>query len=464
MPDFVIVDTLTDTEVKGTFRELGSATAWQDVCVAAGTDASTAAPIDFSSEQFAFFGLTPRTDYDIYLRSACAEAQGGYTPWSRAYTVRTTNVPLSTFPFTTGFESDDAANAEWEYANDKANYWHIGSAEHKDGNGGLYVTDDGGETSHYTITEESTSFIYRTVEFEPGAYTVEYDWKCFGEGTVDILKVGLFPTTIKLEAGNNNIVSYGDGSPFTISGLPAGAHPQYIPLEGIEATNHTQQYRLCLNEIWKHNKVDIIVKEKGIYNLVITWMNNDATGTKPSPAAIVDNLSVRQSECVQPVNIRFADSADGTPVITWDVLNNAASEWVVFATKNSQLYSLDEAKVKSDTLFVDTVAENRCPLQGVAEWDLSHVFIRSICSETECSPWSDKTTLRTECDDKPLGTVFDFDRPDDVIKFASTGMYNKHAKCFAVGHTKSTNMERDQQYYPNVYSNNRQMNNVFARS
>ncbi len=462
MPDFITVDSLADTEIKGSFRELGSASAWQAVCVPSGDDPSSAEPIALSAQQFAFSGLTPRTDYDIYLRSACPEAESGYSGWSTPVAVRTTNVPLSQFPFSTGFEADDPANAEWEYANDKMNYWHIGAAEFKDGQAGLYVTDDGGASSHYIVTEASTSYIYRTVEMEPGSYTVEYDWKCWGEGATDILKIGLFPTNIEIEAGNLNITPYGYGSPFTISGLPAGVHPQYIPLEGIEPVNHTQNYRLNLNEIWKHNKVNLLIPEKGLYNLVIIWINNNITGNKPSPAAVLDNISIKKSECVQPVDIRFEHTGDGSSVVTWDAINGAASQWEVFVTDNSQLFTPDESAA-GDTLFIDTVSETRCSLPDIDEWALSYVFVRSLCSDGEYSPWSDKTTLRTECAVKPLGTLFDFDSPDDVITEIS-GQYSKHAKCFTTGNINSTNINRDQQYYPNVYSNNPRFNDVFARS
>lgn len=436
MPDFLTVNTVTDTEIKGTFRELGDAAAWQAVCVAAGADVATGTPVGLTVQDFAFSGLVPHTGYDIYVRAACAAGTDGYTRWRGPYTVRTTNVPVKDFPFETGFEADDVENNGWDYVGDATNYWYIGSAVSKDGQGGLYVTNDGGATSGYNIKKEAVSWIYRPMQLDMGEYTVEYDWTCFGQTTSDYIRIGLLPANIRFESGSQNII-YGDGTMFKLTASAAGTPIEWIPLEGVDS-KYAQLYKLSESDtvsadiVWTHNKVDLLLEKGGLYNLVIVWVNNGSTGLHPSPAAVIDNLSIKKSVCIQPANIRVVESNALATTVAWDTRNDEASKWELFLTDNAGLFTPDDA-VEGDTVR-NVIVEGQpvFKFENLQEWSTSCLFVRSICSDNRYSQWSEKITFRTECKDKPIGTKFNFDNAEEIIK----ELYGLAPQCFVTGHSQ----------------------------
>ena len=454
MPDFIAANTVTDTELKGTFEEMGDATAWQAVCVESGKEVTTGTPVPLTSKEFAFTDLTPRTSYDIYVRAACAEGTDGYTKWRGPLTVSTTNVPAE-LPFTTGFEDGDEQNSGWDFASDAVNYWHIGNAAGHESPGGLYITDDGGTTAHYHITTEATSWAWRTIQLDAGEYTVEYDWTCFGQATSDFMRIGLLPTNVRFEGGYKNI-TYGDGSTFTMSGLAAGTPEEWIPLEGTTAT-HTQLYKLSGSDTtsaeneWAHHTVKFTLEEGGIYNLVVLWTNNNSTGQHPTPSAVIDNLSVTCSSCMQPIDLKVTETSAEATTVAWDVRNSEATQWEVFLTNNADLYSPDEA-AEGDEIRRDTVKAQSCTFEGLEEWSRSYVFVRSLCSGDRRSLWSEKIEFRTDCSVKPLNTVFNFDDETELVEETEYGgNYDLHPMCFTLGHSQGLEVTTTNgQYYPYV--------------
>ena len=454
MPDFIAVNTVTDTELKGTFEEMGDATAWQAVYVESGKEVTTGTPVPLTAKEFAFTDLTPRTSYDIYVRAACAEGTDGYTKWRGPLTVSTTNVPAE-LPFTTGFEDGDEQNSGWDFASDAVNYWHIGNAAGHESPGGLYITDDGGTTAHYHITTEATSWAWRTIQLDAGEYTVEYDWTCFGQATSDFMRIGLLPTNVRFEGGYKNI-TYGDGSTFTMSGLAAGTPEEWISLEGTTAT-HTQLYKLSGSDTtsaeneWAHHTVKFTLEEGGIYNLVVLWTNNNSTGQHPTPSAVIDNLSVTCSSCMQPIDLRVTETSAEATTVAWDVRNSEATQWEVFLTNNADLYSPDEA-AEGDEIRRDTVEAQSCTFERLEEWSRSYVFVRSLCSGDRRSLWSEKIEFRTDCSVKPLNTEFNFDDETELVEETEYGgNYDLHPMCFTLGHSQGMEVTTTNgQYYPYV--------------
>lgn len=444
MPDYVSVAYLSDTEVAGTFRELGDATVWQALCVAPETDISTVTPVELTQQQFAFNGLSPRTDYEIYLRSACSEAAGGYSGWHGPYDVRTTNTPAA-LQYSTGFETAAADNAEWSFANDETNRWHIGDAIGKGGVGGLYISNDNGITSQYTIDKPAVSWAYRPVKLEPGSYRVEFDWIGFGDYS-DYMRVGLLPVEISFNGGSRTIV-YGNGNTFTVANTAEGTPREWISLEGLDYS-YNQQYKLNMKNQWQHNKVELTIERGGVYNIAVMWTNNQAGGTLPAPA--IDNLSIKQI-CSQPSNVRVDEFDRNSATVIWDE-QSAASEWEVFVTTNYNLSSPDYVTSKADTLYSETVTTNRCTIPGLVEWTKYYVFVREVCGAGEYSPWSEKLTVRLECSEKPLETTFDFDA--DFVNDPAYADKSLKPKCFTFGHSRNLSLPMNNVFYPYIAATN----------
>ena len=439
-PDFVTVTTLSDSEIGGTFQKFGDATAWQGVCVVSGSEIGDAELIDFTEEKFSFTNLTARTEYDIYVRSVCGDAN--YSKWSTPITVKTTAIPLSSFPYSTGFETADD-NSQWETVSIQTNSWYIGTGASKTGQGGMYVSSNNGNSAHYVNTATSTAWAYIPLALEEGEYTFEFDWNCYGESTYDFMRVGLLPTSVILNDGDPNIVVPG-GDLMTMNGTLQGTPASWISLEGLDA-NNKQLYKLNLtdttsanpNHGWNHNSVRILLKEPGIFNFVVLWKNDGGGGQRPTPSAILDNLFIKHSSCVQPEKLKVESSSADETTISWTPINDQATGYEVFVTNNRMMFTPYEAQV-GDTVQILSVSEPRVTITGLAEWSISYVFVRSLCSDDRYSDWSKPIAFRTECQLKRVGTIFHFDSDDEiVIDDADLGpTYGRQPGCFAVGHSQ----------------------------
>lgn len=460
-PESVRITNVTNNAIAGEITG-NAAQSWEVVCVETGGDPNTATPITLTAKNFNITGLTPQTSYDIYARNVCSAADK--SKWFGPTTVNTVGNAYSQFPYTTGFEPADD-NAEWNFANGtKANGWYTGTANGKDGSGSLYISHDGGKTARYNHNVSSYVCAYRTFDFAPGEYTVEFDWLCYGETNSDYLRVGLLPASVQF-VENLPVVIASDGSRQVIGNTAAQTPAGWIALEGMDAAFNTV-YQLGMADDWKHNKVNLMFSEetKGLYNLVVFWQNNSTNAEKPVPSAVIDNISIKQSSCTQPVNVAIKSMSAETVVLEWDKTNEEATAWEVYVTNNDKLFSPDYA-TPADKVKQFEVEDNTCELSGLDEWSANYVFIRSICGENY-SDWSEKLFFRAECKEKSAGDVFGFEA-DNVYTVADYyRTVRTQPECFVVGHTKNIDPTKYQaeSCYPYVVNGAENQMFGYARS
>ena len=442
-PTLVYATEISDTKIAGKFNELGEATSWQAVCVETRTDISNGSPIQLNSKEFEFTELKARTSYDIYIRSSCDESETGYSEWSEAFTVRTTNVPFRDFPFETGFEPKDENNAAWDSYGETPNSWHIGCDTAKSDTGSMYISCDGGKSARYDIEQTSCAWIYRTFDLTAGEYAITFDWQCVGEREYDFIRAGFLETSIQLQNGNPMIMM--DASRACIMGSDNSGTPvQWISLEGID-DDFDPIYELSQESNWVHDSVRLMITEEmaGLYNLVFMWKNDNSTGSRPEPSAVIDNLKITRT-CTRPVNLNIVESNADSTVISWETLDNGISNYEVFVTGNPDLYSPDYAE-EDDERSRLTTTETKCTLKGLKEWSVSYIFIRSLCSDTEYSGWSDKISFRSDCATKSSGDTLSF---EEALSYAPETSSYQWPDCFTVGHEK--NLDMPSSYYPYV--------------
>lgn len=175
-----------------------------------------------------------------------------------------------TFPYSCGFE-DDAENAQWNLVNGSCtNQWHIGTASKHEGEKGLYISQDGGETSGYANNQATSVYAYRDIEItEAGAYTITFDYNVLGEGigmyAYDYMMAYLAPGSATFTALNDNSVS-----------IPS----DYTPL----CTN-----RLSGKYDWLTQTTQLPSVEPGSYKLVFIWVNDGSSG---DGSAAIDNITI----------------------------------------------------------------------------------------------------------------------------------------------------------------------------
>ena len=133
--------------VTADWTPMGSETNWEVVVVPAGTDPDNGVAMPTTEHPFTYTGLTPATDYELYVRADCGG--GDYSPWSKEQEFTTKCAP-TTIPYVENFDSYGASTSTstttpgpfptcWTALNTNTTpYPYINSNYRSSGVGGLY--------------------------------------------------------------------------------------------------------------------------------------------------------------------------------------------------------------------------------------------------------------------------------------------------------------------------------------
>ncbi len=166
-------------------------------------------------------------------------------------------------PFSDNFEGSEC---EWEFVNgESVNAWYWGTATSNGGTHAVYISQDGGETNTYNTGASTWVYFWKLFTLEEATYRFQYDWKNYGEGGYDYIRVGLVPGSTELTQN---------------SGLPSG----WITID-----DNTQ---LVGNSNWSTRSAIRSDITEGTYKMVFAWRNDGGGGSNP-PGAI-DNVSIEE--------------------------------------------------------------------------------------------------------------------------------------------------------------------------
>ena len=166
-------------------------------------------------------------------------------------------------PFSDNFEG---SACEWEFVNgESVNAWYWGTATSNGGTHAVYISQDGGETNTYNTGASTWVYFWKLFTLEEATYRFQYDWKNYGEGGYDYIRVGLVPGSTELTQN---------------SGLPSG----WITLD-----DNTQ---LVGNSNWSTRSAIRNDITEGTYKMVFAWRNDGGGGSNP-PGAI-DNVAIEE--------------------------------------------------------------------------------------------------------------------------------------------------------------------------
>lgn len=287
------------------------------------------------------------TDLDIltaYQVSVVAICTDSTLTTDLTTSFRTLNIPITTLPYTTGFESGD--DVAWELFN-SVNGWHIGSATNHGGSNSLYISGDNGASNTYNHNSSAVSYAVRDIELVSGQYQVSFDWRAMGESTYDFLRVWVAPASASFTAG-----SYPVSSNIT-EATPAG----WQDVVG---------GKLNLDSTWNSANGTFSVDNDGLYRLVFCWRNDYSDGANP-PAAI-DNVSVSALSCPAPTALSVSSVSSTAVVLTWND-NGSASQWLVSVNDGAW----------------QTVNTNTYDASGLTPATSYTFTVRALCSDGDTS-------------------------------------------------------------------------------
>ncbi len=327
--------------------EMGTATSWTIEYGASGFTPGTGTAHVVRSLPYVITGLTPATDYDIYVTPICSTG----TPVTTTATFRTSAIRF-TVPFFCDFE-DTAQNRQWTLENGaNHNRWCIGTATHNGGAHSLYVSNDNGVSNNYTIeSADAVDYAYVDVTLPmPGDYGYSFDWKCEGETQYDFLRVALVPISQQLTAAT--VMPYG----LTLTTMPSS----WIPLDG--------GHKLNLQSAWQTRRDVAEVAVAGDYHLVFIFRCNNGIGVAPPPA--IDNVSLAYSPCIRPDSVVLGNLTQTSADFAWSEMGDA----------NVWQYQLDSGSIT-------TVYTTNASFAGLTA-NMPHVFrVRSVCGGGDTSFW-----------------------------------------------------------------------------
>lgn len=342
--------------------------AWEYAYGLPGFDVTEAVPVAMSSNTATITGLEAGTNYELYVRSVCAEEDK--STWYGPVAFSTTALPVS-LPYSCDFEGSES----WTLLNGSAmNAWVIGSAVDNGGSKALYISNDGGSSHAYTFNDAaSTVWAIKVFEVtEEADYTVSFDWMGVGESSYDYLAAALIPGSVELEEGSDNGLSL--GSSYNTS-IPEG----WILLNGETRMNGSAEWQNCYSE---HPLVP------GMYQLVFFWKNDSYGGSNP-PAAI-DNVSIAKLECPTPRTAAISAVTETTA----QLLFGAEGTYNVRVFESVQ----SAPGSSSDAVFMqENVSEETCTITGLSAGTQYYAYVQRDCGESLLSNWSEAVPFVTVC-------------------------------------------------------------------
>lgn len=427
---------VNDTSATVSFIELGGSTVWEAVVGKRGFDVTAATEITRAMEKNIIVkGLEPSTEYDIYVRSVCGEAN--YSEWSGPVQITTLPEPVSSYPYNNSFENEEE-NAKWNFLNgNQKNAWYIGSAiSRNDGGKSLYISNNNGQDASYTKNTNSMSWAMRGFRLKTGLYTFNFDWTSKGAYTTTYMRAGLLPSDAMMAAGSASLM-LGDGKSVQFNPYQSGTPAEWLALEGSDASGG-QLYKLGdivygEEKNWGHNTVTMLITDEmaGDYNFTVYWCDGYEYGSSQfTPSAVIDNIDVEYNACVYPINLQLTALSQNEAVFAWEKVGGNATGWEIYVTSNADIASPDDAQ-PADLVKRDFTEELSYSLKELKPWTGYYIYVRAVCGEMKYSDWSEPMFVRSECEAQPANTVMTFDGADDFYY----GLEDKHKIpiCFVSG-------------------------------
>ena len=338
--------------------------------------------------------LDEATTYYVWVRDNCGS--DGNTAWSSPINFPTNQTPVvidDTHPFFDDFETEN----KWLLINkNQTNQWAWGTAAHN-GEGStkaIYISNDGGESHYYSISNTSVSFATKCFTISEGTYSFSYDWISNGEhgswDEYDFMRVVLAPSTVSLSAGT------------TPSGLTKNTVPKgWIALDGGSQLNNSDE--------WQTKRINDVEIINGNYILVIYWVNDGGSGNQP-PAAI-DNFSIATMTCSTPTALHETETTSTTATLAWTKGAESQTQWEI-------AYKDESFDPNTDTYLTKTAnTDPTVELTGLTPATTYHAYVRAVCDEEDYSDWSAEDTFLTDCGSYTVDSEHSFTQSFDDATF-----------------------------------------------
>jgi len=357
-PTSVYANNITNTSASITFTGNGSPTTWEYVYGNASliTDPVNGTAISTNDNPFQLTGLTPQTQYNVWVRSVCSD---GNSEWSTLCSFVTKSQP-ATLPYICNFE-DPIENLAWRSLSNSDNKWFVGnSVGNGNSTGGTkanYISNDNG-LSWAITTGSFYSYTYRDIDFgtDTSSFNLSFDWKCQGNISSNYLYAGLLVYLI--DTSDVFTDSYG----FPTNPIKSlGSFINYPTWQSAQLT------------------IDTIAGVKRLAFVYINRLNNQDY-TPPSAIDNVSVISANQTLCFTPTGLAISDIAANSANISWTA-GGSEINWQITTDITSTPIDVN------NTPFYQ--------LNGLTSNTNYTVYVRANCGNGSYSPWVSQTFTTT---------------------------------------------------------------------
>ena len=351
----------------------GAETAWQ---YAYGTatleDPSGLVPVDVTtSPSTTITGLAPSTTYKVWVRAACGSTFGS---WSPSRTFFTACAPITTFPWTEGFEGVETVGSTafppcWSKQNGD---WATAVT-------GTYNTPRTG-TKYLRNSWSATNEFIWTPGFSLTA-GVSYDFSFYMQGDgYQGWAVDVFHNSVQNSIGATQLGT---------TTIAAGS-----------GTNSIQPYAVIANTF--------VPTTSGTYFFAIRVNQPSAI---PWYIAFDDFRMEPSPTCFAPLAPTATNAAVTTATMNWIATNPAPAEGYDYYVSSDIETSPNATTVPTGTVAAGiTTAE----LVGLTGATVYRIYVRGKCSSTDLSSWSVAETFSTECENSALPYAINFNVGTDI--------------------------------------------------
>ncbi len=290
--------------------------------------------------------LQENTNYTFYLRSVCDALDSSI--WI-SYTF-TTPCAIATLPYTENFESTALNTIPYCTTREKfgiSRNWAVTNLNENGFNSNVLGRH------HYNGNANGTSWFYtRGIALTSGNYyRLQFDYAV----------ENVYVESMRVKYGN--------------SATAASMSHQIIDLPSI--TNVQKQ----------HITIDFMAAETGIFYLGFE------TYSKAMMNVYIDNIQVAVSPtCGEPNNVSLSNTMSTTTDISWTApLSGTPATYSIYYSTSNTAPSLTQAPSISGITTINTSITGLTPLTTY------YVWVRSVCSATDSSAWSNISSFRTLC-------------------------------------------------------------------
>jgi chitodextrinase len=316
-----------------------------------------ATEVSSTSTSITITNLTLGNAYQARVNSICSD--NNPTAWTSVFFFNTLNNPID-LPYFEDFETDPEQISDFSFYNNGSNGWHIGAATGTPGDDpndpsvhSLYISNDGGTSNNYSITDASSSYAVLDVIFgdDPVEWHLSFDWNAQGENNYDYFSVYM-----------------ADGSAF----IPTSGNPTGIAL----------LYHVAFSNGWQHEDVILENVSNTSKKIIFYWRNDSSGGTQPPVA--VDNISIIGATCGTPFALTTDSISSDSYTFHFSPAAATDAQW--------------EARIISATdTMVETIYDTVHTFLGLTPDTWYSINVRTICSSEDAGEWSIALSGRTAC-------------------------------------------------------------------